>query len=283
MKMEPQEVNEALGRGFYGVWHVLDTYELASLAGPGPEGTHRVLFPNGTIAKVYAPILHPELPSLFAKLHPGDEQAVINFARVYGHLTPGAVVHGDPLPWIWAHAATVRLCVQITHHLQADTVEGLDQYLRSLRGQWLDDREYWPCTQVAKQGDITTAGWPQPRYHTMQKREHAIRHIARLIRRDVINWNIAGIHFVVQEIDGKDRSVFSCQSLIDMVYWHVANAINGQSVRRCANQRCGALFIQTRQGQQYCPARWRQNGRQKDSPCASGSRVQKHRSKPAHQ
>jgi hypothetical protein len=251
-----------------------------------------------TLVRRYAPALYPEIPGELAKLQRGDVDAVLKFARVYGGLgfrafipykvwaRGGAIRVGDPLPWIWAHARTVWMCLELSNLLQEGDVVSLRTYLQSLRLTDQDKEEWggtdasepgWerknkpPIALVATRGKMTLKGW----VWSVTCNED-VKNLAREIRRSLINDNIVGIHRTLLDDGKKDGLFWEFEALIEMAYWHVANTVDGRRFKRCEADDCGSIFIQTDPRQRFCPLMFGQRG---ESRCAVRHRVHKLRQK----
>lgn len=262
MKIVWGEAADGRGAGFPGLWRVAEDYVIQD----------RWLKEQGKDARLYFPAAHKELPSELAKLHEGDEKAVLDFARTYGALGYRCLVkdhtlpNGDPLTWIWAHAGTVRLCLRLLEGLQdKDTNhipnrDHLDNVLREIASpQWGQDA---PKARIAAGGKIGEAYWglaPQSRGE--------FEDLAATIFKDIVNKNLIGLspRLVFNEQTNSWRQVFSFQALIQMVYWHLANYAAGGRLKRCEAEGCGSLFLQTDGRQRFCPPRL---DAQAESPCA---------------
>lgn len=300
MEYDKQEVRAAQAHGFRRLWEIFESYvvksqavvrneqhmtktgQLCTVADTRKE-EERVILAQGSIARVYAPIMHPDLPNALAKIRCGDEVAARDFVQTYGLLGYERTVppmgpgrQGEPLSWIWTHAKAVLLCLRLTHLLQEGDIDGLEACLQSLRGPHPFDshREYWPVLIGEAHWQMEYITWPLV-YRTQDEKAQQLTIVAHNIRRTLINENIRRIHVEVHEENGQDQPFFVFNALYEMIYWHLADALGKNAVRRCAYPRCQALFIPKRANQAYCPPRWRQ----KESPCAVRHRVEKHRSK----
>lgn len=296
-----EEVVPNLGVGFATFLSVHEDYHIVE-GRLGPKSHTRV--------RKYAPALYPELPGELAKLQWGDVDAVLKFARVYGTLgyrafiplevwvRGGTIPIGDPLLWIWAHADTVKICLELSYLLQEGDAASLRSYLQSLRitdqdieercdasfketlratpafERWWEHENNWPSAVVATRGAITLMRWGGPALKLRTNDE--VNALTRQIRRSLINENIAGIHRVLLDDGRKDGLFWEFGALIEMVYWHVANAVDGRQFKRCEADNCGALFVQTDPRQHFCPPMF---GRKGESRCAVRHRVHKHRSR----
>jgi hypothetical protein len=317
-----EEVMPNLSGGFASFLSVYEDYHVVAIPGATAASSApiccsiewRLLEKSHTIVRRYAPALYSEIPGELAKLERGDVDAVLKFARAYGSLgytafTPlavlaqgGGIPIGDPLLWIWAHADTVQICLEISYRLQEGDAASLRTYLQSLRitDQDIDDRcdtsykealharpareRWWEgennglSAVVAKQGRISLIRWEchgSPR-GLQRASDEDVRDLARYIRRSLINDNIVGIHRALLSDGRKDRLFWQFKALIEMAYWHVANAVDGRHFKRCEADDCTALFVQTDSRQRFCP---RPFGQKQESLCAIRHRVHKHRQK----
>ena len=218
----------------------------------------------------FAPFVHRELPGELAKLRDADDEAILSFARVYGQIGPfpglvdvetvdpptrkGPVWYGgDPLPWIRAHAWGTHICLAITDALTRKVPAGrMRQLLESFEGI--------AYGTLGKMGSVEIVLSELGRGNGEA--------MARVLRRQIINRNLKGVHRYLTA-DGKvDRSFFQADPMVSAVYWHLANVIDGGTVKRCEADGCGAYFIQMDARQRNCPKRWRQG----ESPCAMRQR-----------
>jgi CGNR zinc finger len=283
------EVVPNLGAGFATFVGVYEDYYIA--AGQ--------LRPKSlTLVRRYAPARHPEILGELAKLPRGDVDALLRFARLYGTLGYQAFIPrevwargdgipvGDPLVWIWMHARTLLICLELSHLLQEGDVASLRTYLRSMRltdqdkeewgaihasaSSWVRDNKP-PIALVAIQGRFTIREWMGS-----VASDQDVKDLAREIRRSLINDNIAGIHRTLLDDGKKDSLFWEFKALIEMAYWHLANAVDGRRFQRCEADDCGALFVQTDPRQRYCPPLF---GQKQESRCAVRRRVHKHRQK----
>jgi hypothetical protein len=296
------EVVPNLEKGFATVVGVYEDYHIVD-GRLGPASHTRI--------RHYAPAVHPEIPGELAKLQRGDVEAVLKFARVYGELgyrafiphevwaRGGAIPVGDPLLWVWAHAHTLRICLELSYRLEEGDITSLRSYVRSLHvtqadlevwESWLggpaDDRHWaspdtWPTAVVAKRGEITHYQWGWLGWGSHDPLHYDdVKALARRIRRSLINANIAGIRRVLLDDGRNDRLFWEFRALIEMAYWHVAQAVDGKHMKRCEAEDCGAHFVQTDSRQRFCPPMFGQKG---ESRCAVRHRVQKHREKASRQ
>jgi len=203
-----------------------------------------------------------ELPERLAKIHEGNEKDLLRFAKRYGQLGHDLLVrnenwrYGDPLPWIWAHVKSVRTCMSLIEKIKTDDLEGLQDFFAANK-----------TLPIALRGQIKPLAWGSITSN--------FRNVALWIVQSIINPNIAGIHRVIgiEETNGPCRSFFMHSALIEMVYWHLADAIDGGTVKRCSSKGCGAHFIATDQRQRFCPS----DNPKTESPCSIRERVRRFR------
>ena len=263
-----EEFEENWRLGFKATWYVHQEYEIQ-------EGELRSYGPS---IKTYAPMAHKEIPGEMAKLNPGDEIAVLKFARSYGGLgyfqlrtssyNPSSLgsIH-EPLTWIWAHARNIHFCLSLTECLQTENEIRLANYLNSnFKYEPLQNDVDWYWSNIAYRDEVVSKRWKR---YTSQD---SLADFARYIRMEIINRNIVGIRREFQDVDGRDQTFFVFSALVEVAYWQLADAIMGnQNIIRC--EGCDAPFVQTNKRQRFCPTQFRQS----ESACAVRGRVRKHR------
>lgn len=231
----------------------------------------------------YAPFVHTELPGELAKLAAAGDDEILTFASTYGEmgfdfladvewqvnrLSAGQRMFvGDPLPWLRDHARGAYICLAITEAIAKKRARAR---LASLLQEW-DGMAYGALAHSRHVLVDNVVRRPSNgRKHLAPTPED----VARAVRREIINQNIGGIHrYVSIDEKGHDRSYFRYTATIEVVYWHLANVIEGGIVKRCEGPGCGGMFIQTDPRQRFCPKRWRQ----RESSCATRQRQAKHR------
>ena len=235
-----------------------------------------MVIPQGAIRTRYHPETCPALPQQLARVSRGDTAAALAFVRTYGLLgyaqvaaAVGRQAHrdapGDPLPWIWAQAETVALCLLLTYGLQTGDDATLQHGLRAVQ---------LPQPPQADGGPrlIIPAVWDQPRVHlcwpSPLHSPEDWRTYARHIRREVLNAHLRGIRLQFVERGISDHPGCQFQALIAMVYWHLLQVATRGVVQRCAEASCRAFFVQTRRTQRFCPA----ETPARDSRCAVRAR-----------
>lgn len=239
---------------------------------------------RGGFAHWFAPFAHPELPSELARLRDADGESVLAFGHVYGEMGYGTfsdsldldwvtqrmkagqtTAMGDPLPWLRAHAAGISLCLEISEALAK---QGGKRFSR----QWLDRCDGAIFGHRGSTHRISIEHLDS--LHRLRPGSTAPKpiDIARAIRRHIINANVGGItRSVSVNESGADQTFFRYSTPLEVAYWHLANVVDGGTVKRCEADGCGGVFIQTDPRQRYCPKRWRQL----ESSCATRQRQRK--------
>ena len=309
----PDKRIEARSRGSDGQWRVLRQYCIDD--GILREGQ---VWPGGRSVQgpicYYYPFAHPELVTNVASLKKGDERAVLDFACQWGlqgyddlilyhpgWLEPddkGELVTrteerkgGDPLPWIWAHAETVRRILRLIRLLakcrdaessydkdtrQAEApVRELETYLASIASPFsgmpplssktgdsiythfdlaigIEPIETLPDIRVASGVTVGARHHPEEEWDRMTPQMMAERIVA-----DVLNGNLHGVEPLVRhqrfEASGLDR-YFAFPSLLSAVYWHLSDAAIGiNAYIQCQWRGCGKWIQQEHGHQRYCP------------------------------
>jgi hypothetical protein len=234
-----------------------------------------------TIRAWYSPFVHRELPSEVAKLRDADDAAIIKFALIYGGLDYSSfaasdplidfdisMIGKDPLVWIRAHASGIHICLSLTDALARRlSPNKLTSLLWSFdHAQYANGAQIRAVSLVRDvAGKLTWHGAPADPLL-----------VARQLRASIINPNLSSIvrHVMVAD-DGKDRTHFGYYGRASVLYWHLANLIDGGTVKRCEARDCGAFFIQNDPRQKNCPPRWHQT----ESLCAQRARKRRQREK----
>ena len=262
MKNENLELMIHQEGGFATLWDIRDTYEIEN----------GELCQAGDRTKIYAPMVQKELPSEISKLWNMNEENLLAFAQQYGWLgyryfknRQKKTAMGDPLIWVWRHAQTLRLCLELLHALQKNTEKAMLQVFNS-------------CTQI-QNGEVSAvvadgpfirkSSWFLGNHPSVPKND--VRALGKVILERILTKNIQGIHAKLSYADYHDRKPtlpFQFSALIEVPYWQLANEAVGGWLKRCAADGCGAIFLQTDQRQLFCP-----KGLRQESLCASRDRL----------
>jgi len=270
------EANDAEQQWFVGLTGVRERYQVAE------DG---LVLGSGAVDRWYSAIAHPELPEVVATLREASDADLVTFARTYGDMgyrflvhDPEKAVHhrpdgrreagGDPAWWLRGHGWSVHMCLEISDALQREderlATDVLYEATRRVHGI-MKGAEMVYFDLITKRRD-----GPPPSSHEIDEPFER----ARTLRREIINANLVGVSRAIYALRaGGEKSWFTTQAGIQAAYWHLANAVDGGVVKRCAAEGCGGVFIQTHGRQRFCPPRWRQS----ESPCALRERKRKAR------
>ena len=262
-------------------WYVLTRYKIVNGVvvadippqDEWPEGVHTL----GPF-RICAPTNHPELPEKLAQLQ--NEDDILDFVNTYDLLGYDRLVpeehkdgRGETVSWILAHAATVKLCLELTGMIQKVDLRGIVERL-AIKNGVMGSISYAILDQVIDKPDpkISEIGnRPSPSFwvHGAGPLE-----LARHVRRELINGNRRRVYHFLHSVGDRDVDVIGFGSLIEAIYHHLADTVTqGRGVRPC--KECGTYFVHSRRGQKFCPPPlgW------KDSKCAVRHRVRDNRAK----
>lgn len=254
MKIARDEIQPSREQGFGTIWSVARAYKIQ-------DG---VLIRGKGELSPYAPILYRELPSEISKLQQGDETGLLNFVNSYGELgyrffknCPNKDFGGDPISWIFAHAQTIRLCLELINALKNMNEQLINDVLRSKEYQ--GESPEW----------IKYALGPTEDEQIELVHESLINQAEGFLSH-IINNNIKSIHRKLVFENDVPQARFTFSALVEVAYWQLLDTYVGGCLKRC--EACGALFLQTDPRQQFCP-----KGRRKVSLCASRERLRRFR------
>ena len=284
MRYELNEMPEGERTGFVSPWFV-GTYEVRA------GHLHQLGYQDTLAMRSYWPIAQRELPTEFANLARGDEDAVLRFASLYGW--PGA--HGSvrsitssarggslSLEWVWAHAQTARTCLELMERLQRrgplrdralrECLAGLEDAMFAVGDHILGNRGYRQlvhrATPLRVNFQTGESEWVEfePGVQAVVEAEEVVAGLLTANLLGISRWihpeyqrQTQGPRFVVTLKEASAyhhrgfRSDFRFESLVQVIYWHVANAATGSRIMRCAAKGCGGLFAQRDPRQRYCP------------------------------
>jgi hypothetical protein len=262
--VECRETRTALPDPLKTEWIVEGPYTIAgSFVVPSYMVDHTQ---DDTPAIAYDPATRPELVQALAHVCDEGEPGILRFTNDYGLLGYQDLVRvrkyhrGDPVEWVFAHARTVKLCLELTRLLMRRDRKGLEAYLQV--GEWGYQFSCATRDVVSDRGFFVTHG--------------DIFDQARYIRRGLINANIRGISPFIRVVKKgtteRETASFGFSALIEVIYQHLADVVTqGRAIRQCAADDCSALFVQTHKSQRYCAPM----GKQKESPCARRMRARR--------
>ena len=222
---------------FGSLWRVAADYVIA-------DGL--VVPRSGDRARVYAPADAPQLALDLAEIESGDQDAALDFERRWGALGFRDLTEttDDPLPWVFEHAKTLRLCVDL---LELVGLEDWPQLNRRLTG----------LSAVPPKRPIGPGERPPLRYAVLGGNEDASFHgedemrVARAIVARIISDNIANLHWVLRSVGDRLALSIRFDALVEVAYWHIGRLAEARDGwRRCLG--CGRRFVPTRGQQRYC-------------------------------
>jgi hypothetical protein len=292
---------DSRGRGFTDLWPVAPDYQIKDgQICPRVDGQFIQwgTFHSFKGCQTYLPMTRIELPGELAKMARGRESDVLDFVRRYGllgyarawripeevvgarlceggHAEAAPQLRGDPLPWVWAHAQTVQLVLDLMGRL--DNSAALRAFMDTLKTQ--ED----PGTYAYR---VARRGYLHPMPILSRQRGERQRDTALHIIETILNLNLTGVSRVLL-VEHQDKgqpgftSLFEPRNLIDSAYWQLADAAIGGWVRRCANPRCASFFVAKSQKVKYCPPPighyTESDDRDLVSPCMNRRKQQTHR------
>jgi len=228
---------------------------------------------------------------------------LLGYSDMIIKVSGGRVTHtpwGDPLLWIWAHANGIRAALGLHRLLRKDDMAGIEDYLWRCRRSKDASRAHLQVDRLLQQGKITglqpfigplfdvpppTAHHADPalicgsrhliggtRWHVRATDD--LRSVAFRMIQSIINPNLAGVYrqlSIPSLGDPRIEIMYGWDSLLSVVYWHLAEMVAGGRVQEC--QECGMPFLQKHGRQRFCaPAPF-----YTESKCALKFRQRKHR------
>lgn len=250
-QMEVREVEVA------STWRVQERYAVRRYKTSVWSG--EILEARGKVVKEYRPADEPNLwnhladvstkrlePEQFAakygllgydNLSQWDVNKVLGNDRLFLEVE-GDKPPGDPIIWFMWHAKTVHQARELIQLLDPDAdPQELRTYVERL---W---RDWYPV-----------GGWPRKRALLAElgvKPKPAA--LAHAMLREMINPNLEGIHRqLYPDPLGRSRGLFTFRALIEMVYYHLANLLEGKGfLNRC--EGCGKPFYSRDRRPKHCP------------------------------
>lgn len=155
----------------------------------------------------------------------------------------GYLSEGDNIVWALDHAKAVDLCLSLLGLAGERRTEAITERLRRVN-------RHTPAG----------AGWTTLRVEIDES--DPIGSAYRVVDA-VLNANLGA---AVRRIEG-GKSVLQFTSLIQLIYWRVADYRNGERLRQC--EECGTWFFATDARQRYCPPA----GGRRESLCGKRARA----------
>jgi hypothetical protein len=247
--------------------------------------------------RIYAPLEHSELAHQFARgaesptalraflqsygrlgweelveEHPEPQSAWLRDRRVAAdreleaYLERDEPVYVEPVDWIRAHAQTVEWCLAAAEALTGERTARA----RTKRCERLAGTLPSPAGLVAR---VSVGQMPR---QTRQATHPSppVEFVGRMLE-DYLRPNLRGVRRRVKFSEGRLRTMWGGDSLLESIYTAVADAATGGRLAQCAAADCGAVFIQTDERQRFCPPR----AGQEKSACMNRERVRRYRQK----
>ena len=207
----------------------------------------------------------------------GEEDSPPSTVPDFGQFYHEGIRYGDPLSWILSHAETVSFVVNLYGALSDKQklrvmIEALEE--RNERREKLLKWKY------AQRGDLYRHSQV-----IVDPPSDDPQECARYIIAWTINQNLDGgvsRKLIIDlersravHLPHRERAIlnaFQAKSLMDCIYWHLADAIAGGTVKPCLF--CGKFFNATSLKRMYCPPPMGYDG---DGPCAQNDRARRKR------
>jgi hypothetical protein len=212
---------------------------------------------------LYVPAERYELPSQLAKLT--DRKALTQFLETYGRFgfrelkqrgigtkpalyrTWPTKMQSEPLEWMFAHAATVRWCLDAACALGESNGRTKDAHCRDILAKHPREIAVGAGIQLRQ-----PAGPFKKPVHCVSRllALHLDENLEGERRRTgyEINKNLEGELKIFSVVEGR--------TLLEAVYSMIANRTTGGRPSRLeACKECGAVFLQTHDQQRFCPPR----------------------------
>lgn len=158
---------------------------------------------------------------------------------------------GDPLPWVWTHIRTLKICCALTEYIQDKDEELAASYLRKFQDRFHKPAsELCPLFTVAFRHRITNELWSIP---GGDGEKWTVLDFAKFLRRLFINENIDQIHPAIEPEGHIEKSFFQFRAMIEIAYWHLHNLSIEGVLKQCERTGCSGIFVQEHGRQRFCP------------------------------
>lgn len=269
--MNQDAIIKSTQMGFHQFWNKYDDYRI----------TDGHILGGQKIESFEVPGAYFELPSQVAKLKNRKEKDLLKFVNTYGllgfkHLNPRHNRKGEPLEWIWAHAETIYLVLELLKSLQDNDLQSA---IRALKPYETESNKYQNVKRIliniGNKGETSEFVLD---YGALN--ENSVFILADKFISYAINENIKGINTHIyrnQDIDNENKSFYSLKyrytAMIEVVYWHLMLAATGGELKRC--KHCKSPFISIHGSTEYCPKK----PFERESLCALNYRQKERRKK----
>jgi len=215
------------------------------------------------LGEPYSPWENRNLPNALAKVQ--DSRGAIRFVERYGLLgydqlvpptrfdEPSRSVGGDPLPWVLAHAAAVRMAIHLIAGLSRE-----DEQL--IRDTLTNHQTFVNVNGKRRAGFLLPQGTDIKfvEFFRPPDTSAGFRDLAAHLVRGLVNDNTTGIRFALsRRAAGVLAWAMTARALVDCIWWMVGEMAvagsdeGGDAVRLC--EECGMPFRVTHARQRFCP------------------------------
>lgn len=243
--MHSSRFQDSLNAGFVSPIPVMSKYEFVDH--PKGDSIERVLVDGGKLVGHVYPASIAHLPNILGKVNPNKENEILRFVSRYG------LLGGDRLPWtdeftpessewIQSHIKTVRLVLDLLTCIQEEDEKKIVELIRNteihVEGSGVERQ-----VPIASLGRIETIGG----YFNVDREPYFS---AIEVIKTAINGNVASIRRSMSFDEGRFKSYFAHNTLIELVYWQLGNIAEGGELKRCSY--CNTPFLSTRTDQKFC-------------------------------
>lgn len=263
---------DSLKAGFASGLPVREKYEFVDH--PLESSNERILVSTGEETGYFYHASISHLPNIFGKINPIKENEILKFVSRYGALGREDLPQRskialektsketnsqiDPkflwrrtkyvdefapesLEWIQQHIKTVRLVLELLTCIQEEDEKKIIKLIQNAE----IDVEASPIkrqVRLAALGEIINVGYFRLEIEPMFS-------AVDLVKR-VLNENVKSISRTMVFDEGQFKSYFVNNTLIEIIYWQLANIAEGGELKRCAH--CNTPFLSTRTDQKFC-------------------------------
>jgi len=279
MNINKEEAENARKQGFPNFFRVYEGYKIVDdeLLNRPIKKIIRV----GEVIRNYFPVNTPNLPNIIARIDHTRENEIMNFIKKYGifgraNLLPfydenkNELYREETLEWVQVHIMTVTFVLELMQSVQNSDEDKAMNIINKMS-------EIGPL----KNGNyikVGIRGQYDNYYHVMSG---SALNAAKLSIESIINMNIENIKRkgsytpkppFPMEFGDTFKSNYSYKSLIEIVYWQLADIAEGGSLKRC--EYCNTPFLNTDERQRFCP---HDPTFEKESRCATAYRQKMYR------
>src|SRR2546426_7893028 len=149
---------------------------------------------------------------------------------------------GEPLGWVWAHIATVRLCFALQElcYEQRERWE-IEECLDKYRARQGSQDTHSDAIAIAVLAHTEVMALPR-------KQQESMRDLANTLRQEIIRRNTKDLMYISRCLDGNIKPRLDYNSLIEVIYAHM-DTMADKPVKRC--KHCRSPFLVRRSNQLF--------------------------------